>query len=67
MMWFWAIFGPLAILIGALSFVTDLVNFEGATPNEKLANMGFAAPLGAVGLAFVWLRWRGYLKFAGRD
>jgi hypothetical protein len=66
-MWFWAIVGPLFLVIGPLSFYVDWVEFPGKTPEEKLGNMGLGASLGAVGIAFVWLRCRGYLKFGERD
>lgn len=62
-MWGWAILGPLAVLIGTLSFFTDVVSIEGATTNEKLKNLGLIAFLGMVGLSFVWLRRAGFLKF----
>jgi hypothetical protein len=62
-MYAWAILGPLSIVIGTLSFFVEGVNFEGATPEEKLKNMGVAGILGAVGIGFAWLRWAGFLVF----
>lgn len=66
-MYAWAIIGPLSLVIGTLSFFTDLVSFEGATMAEKLKNMGLVAILGVVGLSFVWLRRAGFLKFGGES
>lgn len=69
-MWAWAIAGLLTVIFGTISFCvdTDWINvLPGSTQQEKLAYMGQAAFVAAVGLAFVWLRCRGYLKFGDRD
>ena len=66
-MWAWAIMGPLFLLFGTLSLANlDFVDM-GATRDEIIRNMQFGGGIGAVGLAFVWLRCRGYLKFGDRD
>lgn len=68
-MWGWAIIGPVYLLFGAIYFLLDAdwVSIPGPTAEDKLANLGVAAFLGAVGISFAWLRWRKYLKFADRD
>jgi hypothetical protein len=66
-MWAWAIIGPLGLLLGTLSLAgVDFIS-AGATRDETVRIMGTFAGVGAVGLAFVWLRCRGYLKFGDRD
>jgi hypothetical protein len=67
-MWYWAIVGPLFLVIGIMSlYGVDFIDFPGQTITEKLSYMEFGAVLSTVGLAFVWLRCRGYLKFGDRD
>jgi hypothetical protein len=62
-MWAWAIMGPLILMAWGLSFFVDVVDL-GANPNETVR---MAAGFGTLGIAFVWLRCRGYLKFGERD
>jgi hypothetical protein len=67
-MWFWAISGPLIVLAGVLEFLNvPFIAIEGPTTEDKVRLMGMGAVLGAVGLGFVWLRLRGYLKFGDQD
>jgi hypothetical protein len=62
-MWLWAIMGPIFLLAWILSFFGDFIDL-GPNPNETVA---LGVGLGVVGIAFAWLRCRGYLKFADRD
>jgi hypothetical protein len=62
----WAIIGPLILLMRVLSFFVDWADI-GANPEEIHRNLSLGAGLGAVGIGFVWLRCRGYLKFGDRD
>jgi succinate-acetate transporter protein len=68
-MWAWAITGPLAVVMVtiALTLEPEWLGSVGETPREKMLNLQVGVVLGAVGLAFVWLRLRGYLKFGDRD
>jgi len=62
-MWAGAIMGPIILLCWVLS---DFVGGIDLGPNpDQTAHLG--GGLGAIGLAFVWLRCRGYLKFGNRD
>ena len=66
-MWGWAIIGPLSLLLGTLSLAgVDFIS-AGRTKDETILNIEIGAACGAIGLAFVWLRCRGYLKFGDRD
>jgi hypothetical protein len=61
-MWCWAIAGPLCVVLGILSYFVDLGDVL-AMPGRDALSVG--GVLGGVGLSFVWLRMRGYLKFCG--
>jgi hypothetical protein len=70
-MWFFAIVGPLFVVLAAVSFYVDLspvvsmTLFGGEpvrTPQQKAEFLAVGALLGFVGLGFLWLRRRGYLK-----
>jgi hypothetical protein len=64
-MWCWVIFGSLWLALGVLSFVSDRsdVIAIGAKPMSMTEQKVLCAAMTAVGIAFVWLRRRGYLKF----
>jgi hypothetical protein len=68
-MWFWAIIGPLNVVLGALSFFFDLSNVIDIfgtpvqTTGQKAVYLSVSAALAILGVGFVWLRRRGYLKF----
>jgi hypothetical protein len=70
-MWFWAIVGPLFVVFAAVSFFVDIspvvsLNLFGGEPvrttEQKTVFLAVAAFLGCVGIGFLWLRRRGYLK-----
>lgn len=61
-MWFWAITGPLLVVLGAASYFVDLRNVLDIPGWEALSLGGV---LGAVGISFVWLRVRRYVRFEG--
>jgi hypothetical protein len=62
-MWFWAIAGPLCVVLGVLAQLIDLPDWLFSFPKGKsLVTVGF---LGVIGISFVWLRLRGYIKFSG--
>src|SRR4051812_19208362 len=70
-MWFWAIVGSLLAVLAAVSLVVDIspvVNltlFGGEpvrTPQQKAVLLAVGATLGLIGIGFLWLRRRGYLK-----
>jgi hypothetical protein len=61
-MWGWAITCPLLIVAGAASYFVDMSSFLPIPGPEALR---FGIPLGTVGLAFVWLRLRGFIRFTG--
>ena len=70
-MWFWAIIGPLYVVLAVVSFFVDLspwvsMTLPGGesveTTEQKLLFLAIGAVLGFVGLGFLWLRHRGYLK-----
>jgi hypothetical protein len=61
-MWFWAIIGPLYVVLGILSYLVDLRDVFPFPGRQALSLGGF---LGAVGISSVWLRMRGYIKFGG--
>jgi len=68
-MWFWAIIGPLFVVLGVLSFFVDLSGsmylFGGdpvRTPQQKAVFIAVGLGLSAVGIGFVWLVRRGYVK-----
>jgi hypothetical protein len=63
-MWFWAIAGPLCVPLAVASNFVDLrdvIEF----PGREVEALSVGGVLGAVGISFVWLRVRGYLKFCG--
>jgi hypothetical protein len=63
-MWFWAIAGPLCVLLAVASHYVDLrdvIEF----PGREVEALSVGGVLGAVGISFVWLRVRGYIKFCG--
>jgi hypothetical protein len=72
-MWFWAILGPIFVVLGALSFFLDLedlhisiMDFGGQpvqTIWQKLTFMGVGVVLGAFGGGFLWLRHQGWLRY----
>jgi hypothetical protein len=69
-MWCWAIAGPLCVVLAAVSFFVDLspvvsISLFGQpvrTTEQKIALVALGAALSFVGLGFLWLRCRGYLK-----
>lgn len=61
-MWFWAVVGPLTAAAGVASSFADLRGFLAIPPRQAV---GLGSALGAVGVTFVWLRIRGYIKFRG--
>ncbi len=56
------IIGPLLIVAGAASYFVDMSSFL-TIPGPEALRSGIA--LGTVGIAFVWLRMRGYIRFMG--
>ncbi len=69
-MWAWAIMMPLLVVGGVAQILFDpaFLNIElGVTPQEQYRTLGTFAGLGAVGLAFAVLRFRGYIRFCDRD
>jgi hypothetical protein len=70
-MWFFAIVGPLFVVLAAVSFFVDIspvvsLNFFGGEPvrttEQKAVFLAVGAVLGFVGIGFLWLYRRGYLK-----
>ena len=70
-MWFWAIIGPLFAVLAAVSFFVDLspvvtlTCFAGEpvrTPQQKTVFLAVNAFIGLIGISFLWLYRRGYLK-----
>jgi hypothetical protein len=71
-MWFWAVVGPLFVVFGALSFFIDLeaigITLTGndgepvGTTWQKMTFMALGVLFGVVGIGFLWLRRRGWLK-----
>jgi hypothetical protein len=63
-LWFWAIAGPLCVMLAVTSYFVDLrdvIEF----PGGGVEALSVGSVLGAVGISFVWLRMRGYIKFCG--
>jgi len=63
-MWFWAIAGPLCVMLAVTSYFVDLrdvIEF----PGRRAEALSMGSVLGAVGISFIWLRMRGYIKFGG--
>jgi hypothetical protein len=70
-MWFWAIIGPLFVVLAAVSFFVDVSPFADMTlfggepvrtPRQKAVFLAVGALIGSVGIGFLWLYRRGYLK-----
>jgi hypothetical protein len=70
-MWFFAIVGPLFVVLAAVSFFVDIspvvsLNLFGGEPvrttEQKVVFLAVGAVLGFVGIGFLWLYRRGYLK-----
>jgi hypothetical protein len=70
-MWFWAILGPLFVVLATLSFFVDvspvvgMTDFFGnpvRTTGQKIVFLAVGACLGFAGIGFLWLLRRGYLK-----
>jgi hypothetical protein len=61
-MWLSALFGPLCIVLGAISYLVDLPDALAFSSSQTLFQFGF---LGVEGVIFTWLRMRGYIKFCG--
>jgi hypothetical protein len=61
-MWFWAIAGPLVFVLGVLSYFVDVGEVLAIRGRDAVSVGGV---LGGVGISFVWLRMRGYIKFCG--
>jgi hypothetical protein len=61
-MWLSAIFGPLCMVLGAISYLVDLPDSISFSSRQTLFLIGF---LGVPGIVFTWLQLRGYIKFAG--
>jgi hypothetical protein len=63
-MWFWAIAGPVCVLLAVASHFVDLRDVL-EFPGREAEALSVGGVLGAVGISFVWLRVRGYVKFCG--
>jgi hypothetical protein len=69
-MWFFAIAGTLCAGLAAVSFFVDLspvvslalLNEPVRTPQQKAMFLGVSGVLAGVGIGFLWLRRRGYLR-----
>jgi len=71
-MWFWAVVGPLFVVLGELSFFIDLeaigITLTGndgepiRTTRQKMTFIALGVLFGVVGIGFLWLRRRGWLK-----
>jgi hypothetical protein len=63
-MWFWAIVGPLCVVLAVISYFVEvrdpLFLLFGGT-------VAWGGALGGVGVSFVWLQMRGYIRFVGED
>ncbi len=59
---FWAIVGPLWVMWAVVSRFVDVPDLFSFPIEEALWPFGF---LGVIGVSFVWLWLRGYIKFAG--
>jgi len=70
-MWFWAIVGPLFVLLGALSFFIDLgtigvsISLDGPveTTKQKILFIVLGGIMGIVGIGFHLLRRYGHLRY----
>jgi hypothetical protein len=61
-MWCWAIGGTLFFVGAVASYFVDLKDLFLIPGRDTLL---FGGVLGSVGVSFVWLRMRGYIKFCG--
>jgi hypothetical protein len=70
-MWSWAIIGPLFVVLAAVSFFVDIspvasMTLFGGEPvrtmEQKILFLAVGALLGLIGIGFLWLLRRGYLK-----
>jgi hypothetical protein len=70
-MWFWAIIGPFFAVLAAISLFVDISPVVGMTwfsgepvrtPGQKAVFIAANAFIGLVGIGFLWLRRRGYVK-----
>jgi hypothetical protein len=59
-MWFWAIIGPLCVVLGVAAYFVDLSGVL-SIPRPQALTLG--SVLGFVGITFVWLRRQGYIRF----
>jgi hypothetical protein len=68
-MWFWAICSPIVLILVLIAFIgnPETPDIPGRDATEKLNQVVMVVFIALVGLAFVWLRVRGYLKFGERD
>ena len=63
-MWFWAITGPVCVLLAVASYHVDLRDVL-EFPGGRVEALSVGIVLGAVGISFVWLRMRGYIRLRG--
>ena len=63
-MWTCAIVGPLYVVLWILSYFVGLGDMMPGREYRFLVGLG-AVVLGEVGISWVWLRMRGYIKFWG--
>ena len=70
-MWFWAIVGPLYMVMAAVSFFVDISPYVSLTlfnnepvqtPIEKAAYLAMGAFFGTIGIGFLVMRRFGYFK-----
>jgi hypothetical protein len=70
-MWFWAIVGSLCVVLAIVSFFVDLSPFvslnlfsgeEARTTQQKVTFLVANAVIACIGVGFLWLYRRGYLK-----
>jgi hypothetical protein len=62
-MWCWAILGPLLVVLGVIARFVDFP--DSLFSPSKGDPLGLFGILGGIGVSFVWLRLRGYIKFNG--
>ena len=69
-MWFWAVVGPLLAVLAAASFFVDVSSVVSLdlfgepvrTAGQKAVLLAVGVVAGFVGVGFLWLRRRGYIK-----